>query len=1350
MTPAVSSLRTVGPPAPLARQTDEEPVLLHQFFVRAARRWPDNIAIDVPPSAARPVRRTITYAELDRQTNALANYLRELVAEECLIAVFLPRTSEHVYLAQLAILKAGAAYLCIDPTFPDLQVRGILDDTRPVAILTHAAGLVRLRQLGPDLPAMLDVASWSHPAEGTVEPLRPAEWLTPRSLAYVICTSGTTGRPRGVMIEHAGIANLVRGELAEYPVHPDDRVGQSSSVAYDSSVEEIMVPLAAGATLVVMDDETTRLGPDLVPWLRREQITIFIPPPTLLRATGCLHPERELPGLRRIHVGGEPLPRDVADRWSVGRRLVNDYGPTECSVVALRADIRAGEPIAIGRPLPGLRAWVLNEQLEEVRAGETGELCLGGVGLARGYLNDPVLTARKFPIHPRLGRIYRTGDLAHRDVTGRFFCQGRIDTQVKVRGYRIELEAIEARLVACAGVRAAACRAQGEGPGRQIVAFIVPADPDDPPAIDELRRALRTILPDCMVPSRFQTIDRLPTTVSGKLDRRALPVLDSSAESEPSGQVVAPRDPLEEKVAAAVRTVLERREPISVERDFFIDLGGDSLRAALLISLLRADPATALLAVRDVYECRTVAALANRARTSAPPQPPGQPRARRVCSPLLATLAQTAWLVLGLVLGGPLLYLLAYHVLPDLTTSLGLGPFLLATPLLYAAGAATYALATVFFLIVLKKLLIGRYRACREPAWGGFHVRNWMVQQAAKWVPWRVFEGTIFLHVVLRALGARIGKRVHIHRGVDLYHGGWDLLDVGDDVTIGREAALRLVDLDDGHLVVGPISLGDRSTLEARASIAPGGRLEAEAYLTALSCLPSGATVPRGQRWAGTPAVEVGIAPAAPELPGHARELSPLVHGLALLLGRLALGVSSGLTFAVLAWVFAWANGIDADRAIDWLLHPSLDAADLFLSAALATLLVPLSLVSQCLTMRALGPIPEGVISRWSLAHVRVWLKMLILDSANDWLNGTLLWRTWLRGAGMKVGRNTELSTIFDTVPELVEIGSDTFLADGIYLAAPVVHRGTVTLARTRLGNRVFMGNYAVVRTGQTIPDGVLLGVCTVADETLLQPGTAWFGQPSFELPRRQIVEADERLTHRPSWPRYLNRIFWEQLRFALPVVPLLLVLGWLELLGRAESAVSFPVLLFAVVPALDFGVLAVPCLLALGLKWLLLGRARPAMHPLWSCWCSRWDFHYTAWHYLALGPLALLEGTLWLNVYFRGLGVKIGRGVLLGGDLVNLYVDPDMLEIGDGATVCALFQAHTFEDRVLKIDRVKIGAHATVGNAAVLLYGADVGAGTRVLANSVVMKYEQLRPGCAYAGCPTRVLAPDRSGAPL
>jgi non-ribosomal peptide synthetase-like protein len=296
-------------------------------------------------------------------------------------------------------------------------------------------------------------------------------------------------------------------------------------------------------------------------------------------------------------------------------------------------------------------------------------------------------------------------------------------------------------------------------------------------------------------------------------------------------------------------------------------------------------------------------------------------------------------------------------------------------------------------------------------------------------------------------------------------------------------------------------------------------------------------------------------------------------------------------------------------------------------------------------------------------------------------------------------------------------------------------------LAPVRLGTNTFLGNHAVILTGQTLPADILLGVSTAADDTNVRPATSWFGHPSFELPRREVVECDRSLTHEPSWPRYLSRVFWELLRFALPVVPVLLVLAWIQLLAAAETMVSLPVLLIGVVPALDLGIVAALCLAVVLLKWALLGRVRPGVHPLWSCWCSRWDFHYVLWDLYAYTALSSLEGTLLLNWYLRAMGMRIGRRVALGTGFAHV-VDPDMLAFEDGATVSCMLQAHTFEDRVLKIDRVNIRRGATVGSAAVLLYGADIGARACVSPHSVVMKHERLLADHAYAGCPTRSVA--------
>jgi non-ribosomal peptide synthetase-like protein len=261
------------------------------------------------------------------------------------------------------------------------------------------------------------------------------------------------------------------------------------------------------------------------------------------------------------------------------------------------------------------------------------------------------------------------------------------------------------------------------------------------------------------------------------------------------------------------------------------------------------------------------------------------------------------------------------------------------------------------------------------------------------------------------------------------------------------------------------------------------------------------------------------------------------------------------------------------------------------------------------------------------------------------------------------------------------------------------------------------------------LPDNVLLGVCTVAGEAM-ESGRSWFGHPPFELPRREVVACDPKLTVRPTALRYCTRLFWELLRFGLPIPPVLAGLWWVRVASTAGPAAVCGAAVAAE---------AALCGLALAVKWGLLGRIRPGQHPFWACWCGRWDLLYVAWESWARPTMLHLEGTLLLSWYLRAMGARLGKRVVLGPGFAQV-VDPDMLIIEDDATVSAQFQAHTFEDRVLKMDYVHVRRGATVGTASVPMYGADIGAGAYVAPHSVVMKDEHLLPGVRYAGAPTDV----------
>lgn len=1325
-----------------AMMQPQVPALLHGFFARAAARWPHHVAIDVPPGRLRPQRHRITYAELDRQSDAVAHALAPFVTGECIVAILLPRTSAHLYAAQLGVLKAGAAYTCLDLAFPDERLRRTIADAHPAALLTDAPGRARAIAAGFAADHVIDAVELLHHGASHAAPAAPPTWLTPSSLAYVIYTSGTTGQPKGVMIEHRSISNLVQSDLQTFALVPNDRCVQGSSAAYDSSVEELWLAFAAGATIVVMDEDAARLGPDIVGWLRDERVTVFCPPPTLLRATGCEHPTQELPDLKLLYVGGEALPQDVADRWARGRALVNGYGPTECSVTCTRAHINVGQPVTIGLPIHNVQAWVVDETLEPVADGVSGELVFGGACLARGYWNQPELTAQRFPHHPTLGRLYRTGDGAQREADGTIIYHGRLDTQVKLRGYRVELGAIESALAACEGVREAACAVQDDAGRQTLVAFIVPEAMVPVPRAADLQTALRGVLPPYMIPARFAPIAALPTSIGGKLDRKALPRLDGAPTN---GSDAAPDDPLERAIASAVRHVLRLGQFPETTADFFTALGGDSLSAAELVTRLRDDARANVLDVRDVYEARTIAALAERARDrssqqhNTEPAPLETPNATASADlPVgYVTVRQAVSLLRSLLLASIGLWLVAFKLLPPVVLAIGIVPTVILAPPVTLLAVLLWAPAAVALAAFTKRRLVGAYAPSRVRVWSREYLPHWFVQQSVKSVPWWLLEGTEFQLMALRALGARIGQRVHLHRGVTLLRGGWDLLEIDDDVTLSQDAALRIAELDAGHLVFAPVVLGNGVTIGVHAGVGAGCVLESGAMLADNASLDDGVHVPAGERWDGLPAQFAGSAPDAPTV-DRGKDLTPFAYAAHLYATRVALALLFAVPLGVLTWLAMRLWYVGEVQMVEWLASGAFSVHVVLLVALLLGLAIPLRLVLSAFACRLMGHIPDGALSRWRAEYVRVWLKPQLVDNASKWLYGTLFWPYWLRLAGARVGGDCEISSLIDSIPESLTIGRKNFFADGIYIGFARVHRGTVSVARTSFGNSTFFGNGVIVHGGQRLPDDLLLGICTVADAERMPAGSAWFGHPAFELPHREVVAYDAQFTFDPTPWRYAVRIFWELTRFVVPALPVAIVLAWYALVV-AWSHVALPVFLLLALPLATLLSGAAFTALVVLTKWSLLGKVKPAMHPLWSSWASRWDLMCLAWHICA-GPLvSQLDGTLLLNALLRATGVHVGRRVVLGRGFAEDLPDPDMLTFEDGCTVDCLFQAHTFEDRVLKMDRIAIRAGATVGNNAVLLYGADIGAGARVAPHSVVLKHEHLRAGLSYVGFPTR-----------
>jgi amino acid adenylation domain-containing protein len=580
--------------------------LLHRLFEAQVERTPDAIAVLFENEH-------LTYAALNRRANQLAHKLRKLgLTPDGLAGICMERSLEMV-VAILAILKAGGAYVPLDPTYPRDRLALMIEDARMPVILVQA----RFAQLcgipveplagggaapAPGFPRLVYADTVDCTAEDPSNPADPPGF-GPENLAYVIYTSGSTGRPRGVMIPHRAVCNYILWMRAAFPAGGRDRVMQQISISFDPSVWEFFLPLSAGAQLVMAQPEGHRDTRYIVETIARYGITTLQTVPSMLR---MLVEEPRLAAcaasLRRLFCIGEALPPDLCEKFFARLgdcRLINIYGPTECTIAAtFHPCVPGAKIVPIGRPVANTRLYILDAKLEPAPVGVPGELYLAGVQLARGYWGRPDLTAAAF-LQYKGERVYKTGDLARWLPDGTVDCLGRVDNQVKIRGFRIEPGEIEAALNRQPGVADSAVVLREDKPGdKSLVAYVARdqstngADParathrnasgngrlPESALISELKKTL----PVYMVPSAIVILPALPRTPNGKLDRRALPAPDYSAFRKPGGSFNGPSTWMEATLVEVWQKIFDRR-PIGVTEDFF-DLGGNSLLAIRMLA----------------------------------------------------------------------------------------------------------------------------------------------------------------------------------------------------------------------------------------------------------------------------------------------------------------------------------------------------------------------------------------------------------------------------------------------------------------------------------------------------------------------------------------------------------------------------------------------------------------------------------------------------------------------------------------------------------------------------------------------------------------------------------------------
>jgi non-ribosomal peptide synthetase-like protein len=1267
---------------------------------------------------------SLTYRELETRANRLAHRLRSLgVGPGEFVALLLDR-SELSIVGILAVLKAGAAYVPLEPSHPDDRLRHIVEEISPQALLTESIYRDKADALFDGKIIFLDsevAETSSHPSTR----IAPSDvGLAPSDLCYVIYTSGTTGRPKGVMAEHRNVWHFVAAFNEVCVTTQEDRVFQGFSLTFDGSVEEIWMAFSNGATLVVPPRDAPRFGNELACSLSHWQVTYLSTVPTMLSTM-----TQDIATLRQLVVSGETCTPELVARWAKpGRRMLNVYGPTEATVNSTVSICKPGVAITIGRPLPGYEVLLLDEYMRSVPPGRQGELFIAGDAIARGYFRQPEFTCRNFVRPPGDGRrFYRTGDLARIDVQGDIEFVGRIDGQVKVRGYRVELSEIETVLCEHPNVAAAAATLCDGADPAFLAAYVALRDRSAPIDRADLLARLKRSLPVYMVPTHLDVVDSFPVLTSGKLDRKRLPAPLCPLIDE-TGTDDAPADDTEATIAAvwAEAFALPR---VGVNQNFFLDLGGHSLLAARMTSLLRGYDAR--VAVRDVYAFPTVRSLAAHLRKStqatplASPEyyPPARERVPRSASVGASMLQASCIAGLWIVLSAPLIVLLP---IGDELLRNGSISFWSASQVALLAAAIPPAM--MLAAIGGKWLIVGRYRPGAYPLWSGYYLRWWVVGLIQGLSGASLLVGTPLMPIYYRLMGAKVGRGCYIgtaHCSI------FDLVSIGDDTSIGGDTQLSGYRIEDGHLLIGGVAIGDGCFIGSHSALGLDVKMESGARLDDQSLLPDGVVMPAGAQWRGSP-------PQPAEVPvagrGDRRATTPRLVGFTIAALGLSYLVALLLALPGLAIVWLWATAFREG----WI-APCLAA-----TAGALPLLVVFGCVwialAKALVFRRAAP---GVRDLYGLYYLRYWLASGLMRASRELLRPlftTLYLPPWMRLLGAQVGANCEMSTIWSFMPELLTAAEGSFFADGCMLGGPRMYGGRFEIRRSAVGYRSFVGNGAMLPTGASLGDDCLLGVLSTPPVGVPRTpdGSDWLGSPGFHLPRRQKVGGfDETTTFRPTAGLYMQRMAIDALRILIPAyTALCLGLGTISALLYVYETYGLPIAL-GVSPLLLAATMGSAVAIVTALKWGVMGRYHPVVVPLWCRYVWLNEMINGAYETIMAPIVAAFFGTPFAAPLLRLLGCRIGRHCYIG---TSLFSEFDLVDVGDHVALNSgsVIQNHLFEDRIMKSSYLRIDDQCSIGNMSVVLYDTRMQEGAVLGPLSLLMKGETI-PACSrWHGIPT------------
>jgi non-ribosomal peptide synthetase-like protein len=1366
---------------------------LTEIFSRSVERFPDHTALQVPHTGE-----SLTFAELDARAEAVAAALSPLLTgPDQVVAVAMEQDNWQIVASHLGILKAGGAVMFLDTTLPDALLTYMLEDAQPVAVLTRGRdsfrGLLTLDVLG--LPETTSRSS-------------PPPWLDDptQRLATIFYTSGTTGMPKGVECPHAGYVNLALSYSDYFDLTPGlDATSLTSSLGYDGSISEMYSAWVSGCAVVLLTKEQVRSGPDLVPVLREAEVTVLFCPPVLL-TTLTPNPEIDLPYplCRYVVPAGEAFPAALVEPWTRGRRqIINTYGPTEASTDTSRQSLRPGEPVTIGSPFPNVTYVVLEVGgLRPLPHGEVGELCIGGVHVARGYRNLPEQTASTFISHPRFGRLYRTGDKCRIDGrTHRVHFLGRVDSQLKVRGHRVEIQPVEDLLqTQFSEIEAAVLDYQNE----ELVAFVavpsisdcknsaVAAAPSKWAARVTERLARR--LPAPSVPTRILLVDEfVMKPMSGKIDRERLPNLSqllsngksqglessgglaTGVQGEKPGMAKVPdtdvhMGPGSEEVLAICRDVFDTSLGWD---DAFADHGGHSIVIARLAQRLRSAGST--VTVRDLLsDCDTARKVANRPREDlrASEAPTADPRFDRdrterdeaaavVLSVGLFTTLQVLFLLL---LSSPgvvgVVGLVAVAEIGEFFVTARLSDFIVVGTLMYLV-ALSVPFATLFWVMVIKLFMGGHFSRNKVmagvyPKWSRMHLRTWCIERMELSVLRSLrmmFRSAPLVAWVLRRLGATVGGNLHCAHDSEL-SGPLDLLTVGDDVAIQTGAFISTCRWVGQELHVGPVHLGSGCKIGMRAGVANDVTVGRGSWITPLT--PILDDVGPEEMWEGSPARCVGrcttlrrtAASCRSSIPLWSRETLNILMQVVLELCLLVLPTAAVTWFAA---TFIPAG--ESERAAEYFtltpLHEIVWQMGLF---AFITSWVTIVLISVlgCLFLRC-TPASPGLYPSHGLKAALLLYRVKKFNQIQRLWTWTITGQYLRALAGLRLTRfgASECDFMFNLVPEVVSADSQVFWSHGCFTNVLDYGAEHLKLGQLDLPANFFASNNCVAEAGQ-LPTNFLLGVSTPGNDirfrrqmrSRLGEAITVAGNPPLKFGSADF-EVENKAQELPSFALFLARFSLNDF-FSIGLLPVAEVLVYAVLYTVLLRVGGHPVLsaLFALI--LVEGVLVTSSFMV---KKILVGRwGSDHSTSFWSWRHFTYFFAQDCFFAWCKRPLRFLAGTVLSNFVLRRMGCRIGKRTVLAAPLQAF--DWNAVSFGDDCVIEGLLQFHTFENMTLKVKRTHIHNGSSINCGATVMGGAVLQPGTTLLPLSMVLKEMHL-PTAIYEGSPTEPVSGAQHASP-